>query len=223
MYASTKDPFDCAAFLVSAGFDRRSIEFEQDERFFTQGETADHVFYLQKGRAKLSVVSGEGKQATISLLFPGDFFGEGGLGTGLGVRLATAIAVDRCKAIKIRNDEMTRLMHQDQRFYDFMLSYFLDRSRRAQADLVDHILSSSERRLARKLLLMAEIGKPGEAQTMIPPITQETLAEMVGTTRSRVSFFMNRFRDLGLISYKERIRVHRPRMEAVLQGQFAEV
>jgi CRP-like cAMP-binding protein len=216
-------PFDCAAFLLSAGLDRRTIELDQDERFFTQGDSADYVFYLQKGRAKLSVVSGEGKQATILLLFPGDFFGEGSLGTEPGLRLATAIAVDRCKALKIRNDEMLRMMHQDHRFCDFFLSYLLERSRRAQADLADQIFNSSEKRLARTLLLMAEIGKPGETQSMIPPITQETLAEMVGTTRSRVSFFMNRFRDLGLISYKERIRVHRPRLQAALRGQFAEV
>jgi CRP-like cAMP-binding protein len=221
MDAMSDELFDFAAFLLSLGVDRRIVELDPGESFFAQDDSADSVFYLQKGRVKLSVLSANGKQATISLLSPGDFFGEESLETGPGVRAAAAIAVTRCAALRIKSDEMIRVMHQDQEFYDHFLSYLLGRSRRTQADLVDQMFNSSEKRLARTLLLMAEIENPEEAQAMIPPITQETLAEMIGTTRSRVSYFMNRFRDLGLISYKERIRVHRPRLQSVLQGQFA--
>jgi CRP-like cAMP-binding protein len=140
-----------------------------------------------------------------------------------GLRTATATAVNRCAALKIGRDDMLRILHRKPEFADRFLSYLLGRSMRTQADLVDQMFNSSEKRLARTLLMMAEIGKPEESQTMIPPITQETLAEMIGTTRSRVSFFMNRFRDLGLISYKDRIRVHKPRLQAVLLDQFAEI
>jgi CRP-like cAMP-binding protein len=197
------------------------VVLEAGQSFFSQDDSADSVFYLQKGRVKLSVLSTHGKQATISLLSPGDFFGEESLGTKPGVRAATAIAVSGCTALKIKREDLIRAMHQEPKFSEHFLSYLLGRSRRTQADLVDQIFNSSERRLARTLLLMADIGNPEEAHAMIPPITQETLAEMVGTTRSRVSFFMNRFRDLGLISYKERIRVHKPRLQLVVQGQFA--
>jgi CRP/FNR family cyclic AMP-dependent transcriptional regulator len=169
------------------------------------------------------VVSETGKQATITLLSPGDFFGEESLRTSPGWRLATATAVNRCTALKITREEMIQMMHEEHEFSDQFLSYLVARSMRTQADLVDQIFNSSEKRLARALLLMAEVGRPDESQTMIPPITQETLAEMIGTTRSRVSFFMNRFRSLGLISYKDRIQVDKPRLRAVLLDQFAEV
>jgi CRP-like cAMP-binding protein len=215
--------FDFAAFLFSAGVDRRIVELDAGESFFAQDESADGVFYLQKGRVKLSILSANGKQATISLLSPGDFFGEESLENEPGRRAAAAIAVTRCTALRIKSEDMIRVMHQEDEFCDHFLSYLLSRGRRTQADLADQIFNKSEKRLARTLLLMAEIGNPEEAQAMIPPITQETLAEMIGTTRSRVSFFMNRFRDLGLISYKERIRVHRPRLQSVVQGQFAGV
>jgi CRP-like cAMP-binding protein len=218
MDARSDELFDSAAFLLSVGLGQRVVELDPGEMFFTQEDPADSVFYLQKGRVKLNVVSKNGKQATVSLLAPGDFFGEGSLGTGQGVRAATAIALTRCTALKIKRDDMLRVMHQEHKFYDHFLSYLLGRSRRSQADFVDQILNSSEKRLARTLLLMAEIGNPEETHTMIPPVTQETLAEMIGTTRSRVSYFMNRFRELGLISYNERIRVHRPRLQAVVYG-----
>ena len=210
-----------AAFLSSVGLGRRIVELEPGDVFFTQGDPADSVFCLQRGRAKVSVVSEQGKQATITLLFPGDFFGEESLGTAPGLRLATAMAVNRCTAFKMRREEMIRVLHREHDFSDQFLSYLLARGMRTQADLADHIFSSSEKRLARVLLLMAKADKPEEPQAMIPPITQETLGEMIGTTRSRVSFFMNRFRDLGLISYKDRIRVHRPRLQAVVLDQFA--
>jgi CRP-like cAMP-binding protein len=216
-------PFVPSAFLSSIGLGRRAVELEPDESFFVQGDLADSVFCLQMGRAKISVVSAKGKQATITILSAGDFFGEESLSMNSGRHVATATAVNRCTALKIRREEMLRMLHREPEFADQFLSYLLARSMRTQADLVDQIFNSSEKRLARTLLLMAELGKPEEAQAMIPPITQETLAEMIGTTRSRVSFFMNRFRDLGLISYNDRIRVHRPRLRAVLLDQFAGV
>ena len=210
-----------AAFLSSVGLGRRIVELEPEEFFFTQGDPADSVFYLQQGRVKVSVISEKGKQATITLLYPGDFFGEESLGTAPGLREATARAVNRCAAFKMKREEMIRVLHREHDFSDRFLSYLLARGIRTQADLVDHIFNSSEKRLARALLLMAETQRPGEPQAMIPPITHETLAEMIGTTRSRVSFFMNRFRDLGLISYKNRIRVDRPRLQAAVLDQFA--
>jgi CRP/FNR family cyclic AMP-dependent transcriptional regulator len=216
-------PFDSVAFLASVGLCRKIVEVEPEQSFFAQGNPADSVFCLQQGRAKLNVVSDKGKQATITLLSPGDFFGEESLGNSAGLRVATATAVNRCTAIKIKREDMTRLMHEKHEFSDQFLSFLLARSLRTQADLVDQIFNSSEKRLARTLLLMAEMGKPDELQTMIPPVTQETLAEMIGTTRSRVSFFMNRFRSLGFITYKDRIHVHKPRLRAALLDQFAEV
>ena len=211
-----------ATFLSSVGIGRRVVELEPEQSFFIQGDPADSVFCLQAGRARISVVSAKGKQATITLLGPGDFFGEESLAIDAGVRTATATAVNRCTALRISREDMFRILHRRPEFADQFLSYLLGRSMRTQADLVDQMFNSSEKRLARTLLMMAEIGKPEEPQAMIPPITQETLAEMIGTTRSRVSFFMNRFRDIGLISYKDRIRVHKPRLQAALLGQFAE-
>ena len=221
MSYKNKKPFGPATFLSSVGLGRRIVELEPGDSFFTQGDPADSVFCLQQGRAKVSVVSEKGKQATIVLLFPGDFFGEESLGAALGPREATAMAVNRCTAFKMKREEMIRVLHREHDFSDQFLSYLLARGLRTQADLVDHIFNSSEKRLARVLLLMAEAEKPEKQQAMIPPITQETLAEMIGTTRSRVSFFMNRFRDLGLVHYKDRIRVHRPRLQAVVLDQFA--
>ena len=212
-----------AAFLARVGLGRRIVELEPNDSFFTQGDPADSVFCLQQGRAKVKVVSEKGKQATITLLIPGDFFGEESLTTAPGLRMSTAMAVNRCSAYKIKREEMIQVLHQEHDFSDQFLSYLLTRSLRMQADLVDQIFNSSEKRLARTLLLMAEIGKPNESRTLIPPVTQETLAEMVGTTRSRVSFFMNRFRNLGFITYKDRIQVHKPRLRAALLDQFAEI
>jgi CRP/FNR family transcriptional regulator, cyclic AMP receptor protein len=223
MNAKNYNQFDSVAFLTSVGLGRRTVEVEPEQSFFAQGDPADSVFCLQRGRAKLTVVSGKGKQATVTLLFPGDFLGEESLGTVPAVRVTTATAVNSCSALAIKREEMIRVMHQEHEFSDQFLSYLLARGMRTQADLVDHIFNSSEKRLARTLLLMAEFGKPGETQSLIPPITQETLAEMIGTTRSRVSFFMNRFRDLGLITYKDRIQVHKLRLRAVLRDQFAEI
>jgi len=212
-----------AAFLSSVGLGQRLVEVEAEQSFFTQGSAADSVFCLQRGRVKLTVVSEKGKQATIMLLSAGDFFGEESLATASGVRVATVTAVNTCIALEIKREEMIRVMHQEHDFCEEFLSYLLVRNMRTQADLVDQIFNSSEKRLARTLLLMADFGKPEEAQTLIPPVTQETLAEMIGTTRSRVSYFMNRFRSLGLIEYKDRIQVHKSRLKAVLLDQFAEI
>jgi CRP-like cAMP-binding protein len=215
--------FDAVAFLASAGAGRRIIQLAPKDTFFSQGDPADSVFYIQKGRARVTVVSSAGKEATIALLSQGDFVGEEAFATVVGLRLATATAITACTTLKISREEMIRVMHVEHSFQDLFLRVILERSMRIQADLVDQIFNSSEKRLARILLLMAELGKPGEQETFIPPISQETLAEMVGTTRSRVSFFMNRFRRLGFIEYKGRIKVHKSLLNAVLLDRLPEV
>jgi CRP-like cAMP-binding protein len=214
--------FDLAAFLSHASLGRRIVELKERENLFTQGDPADSVFYLQLGRAKLTVVSQTGKEDTITLLSSGDFVGESALAMVPGLRLCTATAINNCTALKITREEMIHVMHQKHEFSDMFLKFLLEHSMRTQADLVDQLFNSSEKRLARILLLMAEFGKPGERETFIPPITQETLAEMVGTTRSRVSFFMNRFRALGFISYNGRIQVHKSLLNVVLLDQLPE-
>jgi CRP/FNR family cyclic AMP-dependent transcriptional regulator len=214
--------FDSAAFLASAGLGRRVVRFEPKESFFSQGDTADSVFYLQKGRAKVTVVSALGKEATIALLAPHDFVGEEALAGMPGLRLAGATAITSCTALKITREEMIRVMHEEHEFSDLFMKFLLARSMRIQADLVDQLFNSSEKRLARILLLMAEFGKEGDREAQIPKISQETLADMVGTTRSRVSMFMNRFRQLGFIEYNGRIRVHKSLMNVVLHDRLPE-
>jgi CRP-like cAMP-binding protein len=214
--------FDPDAFLANCGLGRKIIELEPKENFFTQGDPAHSVYYLQRGRARLTVVSHEGKEATITLLSGGDFVGEESIAAVPGLRLSTATAVNTCTALMIEREAMIRVMHDEPAFADIFLKFLLARSMRTQADLVDQLFNSSEKRLARILLLMAEFGKPGEPETVIPPITQETLAEMIGTTRSRVSFFMNRFRKLGFISYNGRIQVHKSLLNVVLLDQLPE-
>jgi CRP/FNR family transcriptional regulator, cyclic AMP receptor protein len=221
--AELKNPaFDAAAFLANTGLGRRIVRIKAKQVFFSQGNPADSVFYLQKGRAKLTVVSTNGKEATIALLSPGDFVGEESIAGAVGLRLATATAIAACTALKIERAEMIRVIHEEHAFSDLFLKFLLARSMRTQADLVDQLFNSSEKRLARILLLMAEFGKPGEPETLIPKITQETLAEMIGTTRSRVSFFMNRFRKLGFIEYNGRIQVHKSLLNVVLHDQVSE-
>jgi CRP/FNR family cyclic AMP-dependent transcriptional regulator len=222
LISSDGQTFDSAAFLASAGLGRKTIELKPKERFFCQGDPADSVYYLQKGRARVTVVSQTGKEATITLLSTGDFFGEESLAAIVGFHMSTATAVNTCAALKIDRSEMIRVMHEEPAFADLFLKFLLARSMRTQADLVDQLFNSSEKRLARILLLMAEFGKPGEPETFIPPITQETLAAMIGTTRSRVSFFMNRFRKLGFISYDGRIQVHKSLLNVVLLDQLPE-
>jgi CRP-like cAMP-binding protein len=213
-------PFDLATFLASNGPGRRIITLKPKEAFFSQGDLADSVFYLRKGRAKVTVVSTTGKEATVTLLVQHDFLGEEALATVPGLRVSTATAITACSVLKMSRDAMIRVMHQEHQFSDLFLKFLLARSSRLQADLVDQLFNSSERRLARTLLLMAEYGEPGEPESLIPPISQETLAEMIGTTRSRVSFFMNRFRKLGFIEYNGRIRVHKSLLKVVLHDQM---
>lgn len=214
-----KPAFDAETFLDKAGLGRRIVRLIPKQPFFSQGDPADSIFYLQRGRAKVLVVSPAGKEATITFLSAGDFVGEESLAALSGLRLATAVAVTACTALKIKRDEMVRVIHEEHDFSDLFLKFLLARSMRVQADLVDQLFNSSEKRLARILLLMAEFGKPGEPESLIPKISQETLAEMVGTTRSRVSFFMNRFRKLGFIEYNGRIRVHKSLLNIVLHDQ----
>jgi CRP-like cAMP-binding protein len=213
-------PFDTAAFLANAGLGRKIVQLAPHDSFYCQGDSADSVFYLQKGRARVTVVSAAGKEATITLIQAGEFVGEGALAAVPGMRLSTDTAITACTALKIGREEMARVMHTEADFSDLFVKFLLARSIRTQADLVDQLFNSSEKRLARILLLMAEFGQPGEPETLIPPITQETLAEMIGTTRSRVSFFMNRFRDMGFIEYKDRIRVHKSLLNVILHDQM---
>ncbi|HEX3892604.1 MAG TPA: Crp/Fnr family transcriptional regulator [Terracidiphilus sp.] len=215
-----KPAFNAEAFLSTAGLGRRIVQLAPKELFFSQGEPADSVFYLQKGRAKLTVLSSAGKEATILMFAAGEFVGEAALAGVPGLRLSTATAITACKALKITRDEMIRALHEEHALSDLFLKFLLTRSMRAQADLVDQLFNSSEKRLARILLLMAEFGAPGEQERVIPKVSQETLAEMIGTTRSRVSFFMNRFRKLGFIEYKDRIRVHKSLLNVVLLEHF---
>ena len=214
-----KPTFDAAAFLASVGVGRRIIQLAPKQEFFSQGDPADSVFYLQQGRAKITIVSQAGKEATITLLSAGDFVGEEALAGMVEIRLATATAISACSALKIGREEMLRVMHEEHEFSDLFLKFLLGRSIRVQADLVDQLFNSSEKRLARILLLMAEFGQPGEPEQYIPKISQETLAEMIGTTRSRVSFFMNKFRKLGLISYNGHIEVNNSLLSAVLHDK----
>ena len=214
--------FDLASFLATAGVGRGIVQLKPKQAFFSQGSSADSIFYLQTGRAKLTVVSQDGKEATIALLAAGEFIGDESLASVGGLHMATATAITACTALEIKRGEMIRLMHEEHAFSEMYLKFLLARSMRTQADLVAQLFDSSERRLARILLLLAEFGEPGSPEPLIPPISQETLAEMVGTTRSRVSFFMNRFRKLGLIEYKGRIRVHRSLLNVVLHDQFTE-
>jgi CRP/FNR family cyclic AMP-dependent transcriptional regulator len=215
--AELKTPaFDVADFLANAGLGRRVVQFKPKQALFSQGEPANSVFYLQKGRAKLTVVAESGKEATIALLSAGDFAGEESAAGAVGLRLATATAITACSALKIQRLEMIRVVHEEHAFSDLFLKFLLARSMRIQADLVDQLFNSSEKRLARVLLLLAEFGKPGDGDVLLPKMTQETLAEMIGTTRSRVSFFMNRFRQLGFIQYNGGIRVHKSLLNVVL-------
>src|ERR1017187_4970539 len=214
--------FDLATYLEEAGVGRKVVHLRPKQVFLSQGSSADSIFYLRTGRAKLGVVSQDGKEATVALLSAGEFIGEESLASMGGLHMATATAIAVCTALEIDRGEMIRVMHEEHSFSEMYLKFLLARSMRTQADLIDQLFSSSEKRLARLLLLMAEFGEPGEPGPFIPPITQETLAEMIGTTRSRVSFFMNRFRKLGLIEYNGRIRVHRSLLNVVLHDQFTE-
>jgi CRP/FNR family transcriptional regulator, cyclic AMP receptor protein len=212
--------FELSKYLSTAGVGRQLRRFRSKHAFFNQGGNADAIFYILTGRAKLTVVSKRGKEATVTLLTDGDFVGEESLAGPREQYRATACAISACFALKITRDEMNRVLQEEHTFADLFLRFLLARGMRTQADLIDQLFNSSERRLARALLLMANYGRPGEPEVLIPPITQETLADMIGTTRSRVSFFMNRFRALGYIKYKGRIRVHKSLLNVLLTDQL---
>ena len=211
-----KSSFDVNDYLTSAGAGRKLVRLQANDLFFSQGDRADSAFYLHRGRAKLSVVSHSGKEATIMLATAGDFLGEESVAGVAGLRLSTATAITVCTALRIDRQEMVSVIHEQRSFSDLFMNFVLARSMRTQADLIDLLFNSSEKRLARVLLLMAEFGKPGDPDMVLPDITQETLAAMIGTTRSRVSYFMNRFRKLGFIEYNGRIRVHKSLLNVVL-------
>ena len=214
--------FNPATLLANAGLCRRIVTLKPRARFFSQGDPADCVFYLQSGRAKLTVLSREGKEATTAFLVPGDFVGEESIAGNPGLRLASAIVVSHCVALRIERNEMIRVLHRERSFSDMFLKFLLARSMRTQADLVDQLFNSSEKRLARILLLMADFGQSDKPEIQIPKISQETLAEMIGTTRSRVSFFMNRFRKLRFIEYNGGIRVNKSLLNIILYDRLPE-
>jgi CRP/FNR family cyclic AMP-dependent transcriptional regulator len=220
--ATKKSPFDPAHYLAAAGVARRTIVVKTKHVFFTQGSPANSIFYLQAGRAKLTVVSKRGKEATVTLLSPGDFIGEESLAGVAGLRISTAIATTGCTALKFDREDMVKLLHEQHEFSDVFLKFVLQRGVRTQEDLIDQLFNNSEKRLARTLLLMAEFGMPGEPEMLLPPVTQEALADMIGTTRSRVSYFMNRFRKLGYINYNGRILVHKSLLNVVLHDRLPE-
>jgi CRP-like cAMP-binding protein len=214
--------FDIPDFLGNEGMGRKIIRLKSKQVLFSQGSRADSVFYIQSGRAKLTVVSKKGKEATVTLLSAGDFIGEEAIAAPDSFRLASATAILACSVLRIGKEQMHRVLHDEHEFSDFFLSFMLQRGMRTQADLIDQLFNSSERRLARTLLLMADFGSSADPQTLIPAVTQETLAEMIGTTRSRVSFFMNRFRKLGYVEYNGRIRVNKSLLNVVLHDQLPE-
>jgi CRP/FNR family cyclic AMP-dependent transcriptional regulator len=207
--------FDPKTFLSTIDGGRTVAAFRKKETMFAQGDSSDAVFYLQEGKVKLGVVSEAGKEATIGILSKGDFFGEGCL-TGQALRLCSATAMTDCLVMRIEKKAMMEVIHRERAFSDMFVAYLLTRNIRYEEDLVDQLFNSSEKRLARVLLLLAHFGKDSKPEVAIPKISQETLAEMVGTTRSRVSFFMNRFRKLGFIRYNGELEIHSSLLNIVL-------
>jgi CRP-like cAMP-binding protein len=207
--------FDAQSFLATIGEGRKAMLFPKRHAVFTQGDPADAVFYLQTGKVRLTVVSKTGKEATIGILSDGSFFGEGSLAGQL-LRMGSATAMTDCAVLRIEKRAMVQTLHREQALSDLFVAYLLARNIRYEEDLVDQLFNSSEKRLARILLLLAHFGKDGVPETVVPTISQETLAEMIGTTRSRVSFFMNRFRKLGFIHYNGGLQVHSSLLNVVL-------
>jgi CRP-like cAMP-binding protein len=210
-----KLPFDLNVFLTKANGGRTIAKYRTNDRIFVQGEPADALFYIKEGKVKLSVLSKQGKEAVVAILGDGDFFGEGCL-AGQPVRIATAIALSASSLMKVEKSIVQRLLHQEPSFSEMFVAHLLSRNIKIEEDLVDQLFNSSEKRLARVLLLLANFGKEGKPEPVIPKISQETLAGIVGTTRSRVSFFMNRFRKLGFIHYNGGLQVHSSLLNVVL-------
>ncbi len=209
--------FDAKTFLARAGLGRKILHLKQDQVAYVQGDPADAIFYVQEGRLRVTVTSTNGKEATINLVGAGDFLGENCMASPHPLRLATATALTDCALLRISKAEMVRVLHDEPQLSAMFVSFLLTRNARIQADLVDHLFNSSEKRLARILLLLAQFGKESKPETVVPKISQEVLAEMIGTTRSRVSFFMNRFRKLGFVEYNGEIRVHNSLLNIFLQ------
>jgi CRP-like cAMP-binding protein len=214
MKRKAKSAFDPKAFLAKVGEGRTLADYKKNQRIFSQGDPADANFYIQTGKVKVTVVSKQGKEAVVAILGVDDFFGEGCL-AGQPMRMASAAAMSECSIMRLEKPGVIRVLHSEPVFSELFLHYLLSRNIRIEEDLVDHLFNSSEKRLAR-VLLMANFGKEGTVEQVIPKISQETLAEIVGTTRSRVSFFMNRFRKLGFIEYNGRLEVHSSLLNIVL-------
>ena len=210
--------FDPKVFLATVNGGRSISKYRQNETVFAQGSSADAVLYIQKGKVKITVVSEQGKEAVVAVMGPDEFCGEGCL-NGQPVRLATATAMTECEIMRLEKATMIQVLHEEPAFSEMFVSHLLARTIRVEADLVDQLFNSSEKRLARALLLLANFGKEGEPEPILAKISQETLAEMIGTTRSRVSAFMNKFRELGLIDYNGHIEVHRSLLNVVLHEQ----
>jgi CRP/FNR family cyclic AMP-dependent transcriptional regulator len=216
MPAKNNREFNPKEFLATIGEGRKVVSLPKKQTIFAQGDVADEVFYIQEGKVRLTVVSKVGKEATLGILSQGDFFGEGVL-AGQHLRMGSASAMTDCELLRIDKKAMMLALHREHTFSDLFVAYLLARNIRYEEDLVDQLFNSSEKRLARLLLLLAHFGKEGAPETIIPKISQETLAEMIGTTRSRVSFFMNRFRELGFLDYGEGgLQVHSSLLNVVL-------
>jgi CRP/FNR family transcriptional regulator, cyclic AMP receptor protein len=207
--------FDAQAFLNSAGVARKVVEYRSSQKIYTQGGPATSVMYVQKGGVKLSVISESGKEGVLAILGAGDFFGEGCM-AGQSVRMGTATAITPSTVLVIEKSEMIRVLHAEHAFSDRFVSYMLSRNIRIEQDLIDHLFNSSEKRLARTLLLLARHGKESQPQKMLPNVSQEMLAAMIGSTRSRVNFFMNKFRKLGFIHYNGGLQIHNSLLSVVL-------
>jgi CRP/FNR family transcriptional regulator, cyclic AMP receptor protein len=213
----TKSAFDLDAYLSSSGPGRKLVYFKKGDVIFAQGDAADCVYFLQKGRIKISVISAEGREATIRLVAAGDFLGEKAMEPILSQRVTHAAAMTDCATLRISRPEFIRVMREEQTFSYKFSNFLLACSMRTQADLVDQLFNRAEKRLARLLLLLAENARPGEDDTLIPQISQEALASMIGSTRPRVNAFMNRFRKLGFVEYDSRIRVHKSLLNVFLR------
>ncbi len=216
MLQSKPRTFDPKSFLAQAGSGRTVLYYPKNKVMFAQGDICDAVFYIQKGRIKLTVLSSRGKEGTIALLGPGDFMGEGTITSDHPLCTSFATAVTDSWVLRIEREEMLRVLHQEQSFSDLFLAHLILRYNETQEALIDQLFNSAEKRLARALLLLARFGKEGRSENIVPTITQETLAEMVGTTRGRVSFFMNRFKKMGLIHYDGGLKVHSSLLDIVL-------
>lgn len=213
--SKTSKPFSVDVFLSTVDGGRSVTEYRKNRKIFSQGDAADAVYYVQQGQVKVFVISEHGKEAVVALHGKGDFFGEGCL-TGQALRLATAAAMTDCIIMRINKAAVVRVLHDEPKFTEMFLSYILARNARVEEDLVDQLFNSSEKRLARVLLLMANFGKEGRLEPILTKISQETLAEMVGTTRSRVNYFMNKFRKLGFIDYNGALEIHNSLLNVVL-------